>query len=116
MYPDLLEEDHVAGRAQSRQALARGRGAGLGLLGGGVALVILLGAGLAGKAGDKFGQLRVVTVALWAYGFGYLVMIFTTSRPVIVAAIPLIALGGGAIMTLAYAILMPLMPEDEHGL
>jgi MFS family permease len=25
-------------------------------------------------------------------------------------------MGGGAVMTLAYAILMPLMPEDEHGL
>jgi MFS family permease len=29
---------------------------------------------------------------------------------------PFIALGGGAVMTMAYAILMPLMPEDEHGL
>jgi MFS family permease len=28
---------------------------------------------------------------------------------------PFIAVGGGAVMTLAYAILMPLMPEDEHG-
>jgi MFS family permease len=28
---------------------------------------------------------------------------------------PFIALGGGTVMTMAYAILMPLMPEDEHG-
>jgi MFS family permease len=26
-----------------------------------------------------------------------------------------IAFGGGTVMTMAYALLMPLMPEDEHG-
>jgi MFS family permease len=219
MYPDLLDDEEVAGRAQSTQALARGLGTGLALLGGGlllsiaqplpfvaaaiillaavasfvvatvrrgmpsqgrasehgpahvfrklprllrehpalraylianalwemalsalkafvilymtiglhyklavaslligaVALVILAGAAAAGKLGDKFGRVRVVTYALWAYGFGYLVLVFTTSRPLIVAAVPFVALGGGAVMTLAYAILMPLMPDDEHG-
>jgi MFS family permease len=82
---------------------------------GGVALVILIGAGAAGKAGDRFGRLRVIRVALWIYGLGFLVPIFTTSRPVIGACIPLIAVGGGTVMTLAYALLMPLMPEGEHG-
>ncbi len=80
-----------------------------------MALVILIGAGASGKAGDRFGRLRVITVALWIYGAGFLVPIFTTSRPVIAACIPLIAIGGGTVMTLAYALLMPLMPEDEHG-
>jgi MFS family permease len=82
---------------------------------GGVALVILIGAGASGKAGDRFGRLRVISGALWLYGFGFLVLIFTTSRPVIAACIPLIAIGGGTVMTLAYALLMPLMPENEHG-
>ena len=85
------------------------------LLVGGVALVILVGAAAAGKAGDSFGRLRVVKLALWAYGLGYLALVFTTSRPLIAAAIPFVAVGGGAVMTLAYAILIPLMPEDEHG-
>jgi MFS family permease len=85
------------------------------LLIGGVALVILLGAIAAGKAGDRFGRLRVLNWALLAYGCGYLVLIFTTSRPLIGAAIPFVALGGGTVMTLAFAVLMPLMPEDEHG-
>ena len=223
MYPDLMDEDRVAGRAQSTQALARGCGTGLALLGGGlllsvarplpfvvsaavlvaatgafvvlvlrrglgsktepgnepsdgplklaarlpglvkkhpalraylfanalwetalsglkafvvlyltiglhyklttasliiggVALVILVGAGVVGKAGDRFGRIRVARVALIAYGLGFIVPALTTSRPVIAGAIPFIALGGGAVMTLAYAILMPLMPEDEHGL
>jgi MFS family permease len=219
MYPDLMDEQEVAGRAQSSQAVARGIGTGLALLGGGlllsiarplpfaaaalilmtaivafvvlsvrrglpgqnhgggdrpavqarrlvrivrrnqqlrayllanalwemalaalkafvvlyltiglhyklqtssliigaVAVVILLGAGLAGKLGDRYGRLRVVRIGLWAYGVGFLVPAFTTIRPLIAAAIPFIALGGGAVMTMAYAILMPLMPEDEHG-
>jgi MFS family permease len=82
---------------------------------GGVALVILVGAGGSGKVGDRFGRIRVVTIALIGYGAGYLILIFTTSRPVIGAAIPLIAIGGGTVMTMAYALLMPLMPKDSHG-
>jgi MFS family permease len=38
-----------------------------------------------------------------------------TSKPVIACAVPAIALGGGAVMALAYALLTPLMPEDERG-
>jgi MFS family permease len=86
------------------------------LLIGGVALVILVGAGAAGKLGDRFGRLRVVTIALVFYGLGFIVPAITTSKPLIGAAMPFIALGGGAVMTMAYAVLMPLMPDDEHGL
>jgi MFS family permease len=82
---------------------------------GGVALVILIGAAGSGKLGDKFGRIRVVTIALIGYGVGYVVLAFTTSRPAIGAVIPLIAIGGGTVMTMAYALLMPLMPDDEHG-
>lgn len=83
---------------------------------GGVALVILVGAAVAGKLGDRFGRLRVVAIAAAVYGIGFLVPIFTTSRALLAAAMPFIALGGGAVMTMAYAVLMPLMPQDEHGL
>ena len=85
------------------------------LLIGGVALVILIGAAGSGKLGDRFGRIRIVTLALVGYGAGFLVLIFTTSRPAIGAAIPFVALGGGTVMTMAYALLMPLMPADEHG-
>lgn len=85
------------------------------LLIGGTALVILLGAAGSGKLGDRFGRIRVVAIALVGYGAGFLVLVFTTSRPVMGAAIPFVALGGGTVMTMAYAVLMPLMPEDEHG-
>jgi Na+/melibiose symporter-like transporter len=82
---------------------------------GGVAAVILVGAAGSGKLGDRFGRIRVVSIALVAYGAGYLIPVFTTSRALIGASIPFIALGGGTVMTMAYALLMPLMPEDEHG-
>jgi MFS family permease len=82
---------------------------------GGVALVILIGAALAGELGDRYGRHRVIRLALWCYGLGYLVPIFTTSKPLIGLALPFIAIGGGGVMTLAYALLIPLMPESEHG-
>ncbi len=77
--------------------------------------MILLGAGGSGKLGDKFGRIKVVTIALVGYSAGYLVLVFTTSRAAIGAAIPFVAVGGGTVMTMAYALLMPLMPKDEHG-
>jgi MFS family permease len=82
---------------------------------GGVAIVILVGAAVSGKLGDRFGRLRVVTVALWIYGAGFIIPAATTLRAPIGVGIVPIALGGGTLMTLAYAILMPLMPEHEHG-
>ncbi len=85
------------------------------LLIGGVAMVILLGAGVAGKLGDRFGRPRVVRVALFGYGAGFTALAFTTNRVVIGACIPFIALGGGTVMTMAYALLTPLMPNAQHG-
>jgi MFS family permease len=82
---------------------------------GGVALVILLSAGISGKLGDKYGRIRVVRIALWAYGFGFLAPALSTSRPILAAAVLFVGVGGGTVMTMAYALLMPLMPEDEHG-
>lgn len=85
------------------------------LIVGAVALIILVGAVAAGKAGDRYGRLRILQYALLAYGGGFLALIFTTNRIVIVAATPFLAVGGGTVMTLAYAVLMPLMPDGEHG-
>jgi MFS family permease len=82
---------------------------------GGVAVIILIGAAASGKLGDRFGRLRVVTIALWIYGAGFVIPAATTLRPIIGVGIVPIAVGGGTLMTLAYAILMPLMPEHEHG-
>jgi MFS family permease len=85
------------------------------LLVGGTGLIILGGAVAAGKLGDRLGRFLVIRRALWMYGLGLAVPIFVTFKPLVAAVVPLIALGGGAIMSLSYALLMPLMPGDERG-
>jgi MFS family permease len=82
---------------------------------GGVAVIILLAALAAGKLADRYGRLRVVQLALPVYGVAFFVPLIFTSPVVVAAAIPFIAVGGGVIMALPYAILMPLMPEEDHG-
>jgi MFS family permease len=86
------------------------------LLIGGVAVLVLGAAFAGGRAADRFGHLRVLFVALPVYGAGLLVPFLVTSLPIVALAVPFIAAGGGVLMALPYAVLMPLMPEDEHGL
>lgn len=81
-----------------------------------VLVLILIAAPISGKLGDRFGKTRVVGVALWLYGIGLLVPFFTQSPYVVLPILPFVAFGGGMILTLPYAILMPLMPDEEHGL
>jgi MFS family permease len=80
-----------------------------------VALVILVAAGLSGKLADRHGRVRVMTIALWVYGLGLLIPVVTTNPALIAPAVPFIAIGGGVTMTLPYALLMPMMPSEEHG-
>jgi MFS family permease len=81
-----------------------------------VAVMILIAAPISGKLGDRFGKTRVVSAALWVYGIGLLVPLFTQKAWIVAPVMPVVAFGGGMILTLPYAILMPLMPEEEHGL
>lgn len=99
--------------------VTKGLGYGLGqasLIIGAVAVLILGGALASGFLADRFGKLRVTEIALWVYGFAMLVPGLTTVPWLIVAALPFVAIGGGTIMSLPYSLLMPLMPEDEHGM
>lgn len=81
-----------------------------------VLVLVLIAAPVSGKLGDRFGKTRVVTLALWLFGFGLLVPFFTQSPYLVMPILPFVAFGGGVVLTLPYAILMPLMPEEEHGL
>src|SRR4051794_17563542 len=81
---------------------------------GATALVILVAAASAGKLGDRLGKGRVMRIGLWVYGLG-LLLPFLTQSAIAVAAVPFVAVGGGVIMALPYALLMPLMPETAHG-
>jgi MFS family permease len=44
-----------------------------------------------------------------------IVPLLSTSAPLIIPAVAVIAVGGGALMSLPYALLQPLMPEERHG-
>lgn len=82
-----------------------------------IVMALILGAAaVSGKLGDRLGKARVVHLSLWLYGSGLLVPFFTRSPAVLFAIMPFVAFGGGMILTLPYAILMPLMPDEEHGL
>jgi MFS family permease len=82
---------------------------------GGGAVVIGVASPVSGRLADRLGGPRIMQVALWVYGVGLLVPLLTTSKLLLALAVPLVAFGGGVIMTLPYALLQPLMPEGRHG-
>ena len=82
---------------------------------GGVAGIVAIAALAAGKLADRYGALQVLRIALPIHGLGFLVPFLITAPFAVTIAVPFIAIGGGVIMALPYAVLMPLMPEDEHG-
>jgi MFS family permease len=84
------------------------------IIGGGAVIVVLAALG-SGKLADRYGNLAVLRVGLPAYGIGFLVPLWFSSPAVVAAAIPVVAVGGGIIMALPYAVLIPLMPESDHG-
>jgi MFS family permease len=86
-----------------------------GLIVGGASLISVIASPVSGKLGDRMGKARVMHVALIVYGIGLLIPGFVTLKPALVAVVPFVAFGGGVIMTLPYALLIPLMPEGEHG-
>jgi MFS family permease len=80
------------------------------------ALFILLASPVSGKLADRLGTARVMEFAVLVYGLSLLVPLLVADKLVVALAAPVIAFGGGVLMTLPYALLMPLMPEDQHGL
>lgn len=82
---------------------------------GAVAVFVLVGAAGSGKLADARGRRPVMLVAVVVFGLTLLVPLLVTSRPAIAAAAPIIALGGGVLMALPYALLVPLMPDEHHG-
>ncbi len=98
--------------------LTRGLGKSLdtsSLIIGGAAIFILLAAPVSGNLADRFGRFPVLAVTLWLYGLGLLVPAVTQSPAILVPLLPVLAFGGAVIMTLPYALLMPLMPARSHG-
>jgi MFS family permease len=82
---------------------------------GAVALVVLAAAPVSGRLADRFGSGAVMLATLPVYGLGLLVPLFVRTPWVLAPILPVIAFGGGMIMTLPYAMLIPLMPKRRHG-
>jgi Na+/melibiose symporter-like transporter len=82
---------------------------------GAVAVLLVATAPLSGRLADRHGTGCVMHWALLAYGLGLLVPFLVTAKVAVALAVPLIAFGGAVVMTLPYALLMPLMDEESHG-
>lgn len=85
------------------------------LIVGAAALFVLGGAVVSGILADRYGQLQVLRITLIVYGIGLLVPAVTTATLPLVLIAPVAAFGGGTLMTLPYALLMPHMPSGSHG-
>jgi MFS family permease len=85
------------------------------LIVGAAAIFVLLGAVVSGVLADRYGQLPVLRVTLVVYGVGLLVPAITTATLPLALIAPVAAFGGGTLMTLPYALLMPHMPAQSHG-
>jgi MFS family permease len=79
------------------------------------ALIILLAAPLSGKLADAHGKTRVMRWAAIVFGLGLLVPLFTANTLVGLAILPLVAFGGAVVLTLPYALLIPMMPKGQYG-
>lgn len=98
----------TVGLGRSRQTAA--------LVVGGVALVVLVAAPVAGRLADRHGGEVVLRRALPLYGLGLIALPLVADRLwAVLPLIPVIAFGGGVIMTLPYAVLMSRMPRGRHG-
>jgi MFS family permease len=81
-----------------------------------VAVGYTLAAVIAGPLGDRFGLARVIFFASFVYGAGLLVAGFAQEwRNWYYGLIFPVAIGGGTVMTLAWALLFKLMPPQHRG-
>jgi MFS family permease len=83
---------------------------------GAVAAGYVIAAVFAGRLGDRFGLARVIFVASFVYGGGYLVAgTATTWHNWYFGLIVPVAVAGGTVMTLAWGLLFKLMPPTHRG-
>jgi MFS family permease len=83
---------------------------------GAVATGYVIAAIFAGRLGDRFGIARVILVASFVYGGGYLFAgTATTWHNWYFGFIVPVAVAGGTVMTLAWGLLFKLMPPQHRG-
>jgi MFS family permease len=99
--------------------LTRGLGVGTSLAGlavAGTAVFIAAATPISGRLADRFGTVRVMRISLLIYGVGLLVPFVFDDKIIVGAVTPIVGFGGGVVMTLPYALMIPLMKDDDHGL
>ena len=83
---------------------------------GAVATGYVIAALVAGRLGDRFGLARVIFVASFIYGGGYIVAgTAQTWHNWYFALIVPVSIAGGTVMTLAWGLLFKLMPVEHRG-
>ena len=83
---------------------------------GAVGLGYVLAAIVASRLGDRFGLARVIVIASFFYGGGFLVAGLAESGTRGTSAfIVLVAFAGGLVMTLAWGLLFKLTPAEHRG-
>jgi MFS family permease len=83
---------------------------------GAVATGYVIAAIISGRLGDRFGLARVIFVASFVYGGGYIVAGFaSTWHDWYFALIVPVSVAGGTVMTLAWGLLFKLMPRQHRG-
>jgi len=87
-----------------------------GLAVAGAAVFIAAATPISGRLADRFGTVIVMRWSLLIYGIGMLIPFFVANKVVVGCVTPLVGFGGGVVMTLPYALLIPLMADDDHGL
>jgi MFS family permease len=83
---------------------------------GAVATGYVIAAIFAGRLGDRFGLARVIFVASWFYGAGFIVSGLATQWhdwyfPMIIG----VSVAGGTVMTLAWGLLYKIVPAEHRG-
>jgi MFS family permease len=76
----------------------------------------LVGASISGRLAGRFGITQVIFGASFVYGGGYVLAgLAQRWHDTYLAAIFVVAIGGGLVMTLAWGLLFTLMPKDDRG-
>lgn len=98
--------------------LTLGMGFSTGAAGGIIAIVaafIALGSPISGTLADHFGRVKVMTVAIIIFGVSLLLPAVTDIKWLLAVALPFGGIAGAVVMTLPYALLIPMMPSRRHG-